>query len=1040
MTNNTYSHPNFITNSPVGKDLFDGKAHERIADNLAQIILENKSESKLIGLDGSWGSGKSNVVKIIERKLESTHHVFVYDAWGHQEDLKRRSFLEELIENLCNNNLLDKNEWSTKLKELLAKKRETVTKIVPRLSNGIILTLLVAIFTPISRAISEDIDQTWLKVLISSIPIIVGVLIWLIASLISGRLLGLVDIFYLYKEKELNTETHVTISEKEPSVREFQHWLLELSENLISKKIIVVFDNMDRLPSEKVNELWSSIHTFFSEDSYKNIWVIVPFDRKHISDAFDNNGTKANHFINKTFSVIHRVTPPVLTDWKAFFLIKYEEAFSSKKGEEYQTVRNIFDLLQPEITPRNVIAFINELVSLRLIADQDIKSRYLAIFVLTKHSILKDPVNSILNLDFLDNAAELFKDDPMLGDAISALIYGVPIKSASQITLSREIELSLRNNSPSKIIELLKHDHFSDILEQVVISQELSIENTIRCLGEVSSSNSELTDLTIMPTIWNNLNRKRRQIKVDRQKFTDFDQILLDNCSSEERLLTIKYLISKLSQFENSSGQEYYEALNDIKLFCERENVGIEIRPLIIKTVLSPKEFIRFVIRSNGEHKLFKVSTPLNELNDYLVKSMEDDVDELLVCPLIKNDYDLSPLLEICETWIDADSINESNFENIYYAYKTLSAKKPIKLLPDNRIQSILELVDKDSEAYYDLVAMRLSRVNKFSNKTGISQSVLSIDDENLAEQITKRIEYFGSYGDLLIEAISWKSNLLNRVLQKLTDKSYGTSRLDISKVLGKFNDIVTEANLDAEIFLQRLNAWVDYAKKKISEDNIAEEIPDPEFFEHAIKVKNELTTFICGEMLKYLNSLDIESWKEILKDKDSNNFKILNWMLAGNQIPKLSDNLVTVYKSFLIQYAKDEINLNNSILWKRLYEKINKNKIKSTAKDIRDIFIIDKTISPELFIYFFPILRDHGDLSERSSDVVRKILAAVSTDDESLILIVENQDVTIPLIYSAGDDSYDLKDAIRQKVENENGDIRLIKFAETIGLDFKRE
>jgi hypothetical protein len=37
---------------------------------------------------------------------------------------------------------------------------------------------------------------------------------------------------------------------------------------------------MDRLPPEKVKEIWSSIHTFFAEEEYKNIHIIIPFDRK----------------------------------------------------------------------------------------------------------------------------------------------------------------------------------------------------------------------------------------------------------------------------------------------------------------------------------------------------------------------------------------------------------------------------------------------------------------------------------------------------------------------------------------------------------------------------------------------------------------------------------------------------------------------------------------------------------------------------------------------------------------------------------------
>jgi hypothetical protein len=43
---------------------------------------------------------------------------------------------------------------------------------------------------------------------------------------------------------------------------------------------------MDRLPANKVKELWSSIHSFFAEEGFKNIWVIVPYDENHLSCAF----------------------------------------------------------------------------------------------------------------------------------------------------------------------------------------------------------------------------------------------------------------------------------------------------------------------------------------------------------------------------------------------------------------------------------------------------------------------------------------------------------------------------------------------------------------------------------------------------------------------------------------------------------------------------------------------------------------------------------------------------------------------------------
>lgn len=69
---------------------------------------------------------------------------FEYDAWGHQEDLQRRSILELLTSKLIDDGILSGNatikvkgggtktvSWSEKLKYLLARKTETVTENIP---------------------------------------------------------------------------------------------------------------------------------------------------------------------------------------------------------------------------------------------------------------------------------------------------------------------------------------------------------------------------------------------------------------------------------------------------------------------------------------------------------------------------------------------------------------------------------------------------------------------------------------------------------------------------------------------------------------------------------------------------------------------------------------------------------------------------------------------------------------------------------------------------------------------------------------------
>ena len=65
------------------------------------------------------------------------------------------------------------------------------------------------------------------------------------------------ELFYVYKGKEIQNTYTETISESEPTVLQFETFLSKL-ENSAIRKLVIVFDNMDRLPAAKVKEIWSS--------------------------------------------------------------------------------------------------------------------------------------------------------------------------------------------------------------------------------------------------------------------------------------------------------------------------------------------------------------------------------------------------------------------------------------------------------------------------------------------------------------------------------------------------------------------------------------------------------------------------------------------------------------------------------------------------------------------------------------------------------------------------------------------------------------
>ena len=186
MTQNNTKYT-FIKNQPLGEDLFSNKSQDKIASVISDKIIK-EPDFKIIGIDGEWGSGKSNLVKLIEKKLEMSHKFFVYDVWGHQEDEQRKSILIELTEFIkSESNLVKKrNNWDNKLKLLLAKSKETKTINQPYLSIGFIFSLLSIVYIPTVNVFKDsmvdffEIKRWYWKLLLVAFPIliVIGIYLW----------------------------------------------------------------------------------------------------------------------------------------------------------------------------------------------------------------------------------------------------------------------------------------------------------------------------------------------------------------------------------------------------------------------------------------------------------------------------------------------------------------------------------------------------------------------------------------------------------------------------------------------------------------------------------------------------------------------------------------------------------------------------------------------------------------------------------------------------------------------------------------------
>jgi len=1028
------TYPHFIDNTPLGEDLFQSGSQKKTAEGITKHIKNNASTYRLIGLDGGWGAGKSNVISIVKNLLGESYHVFLYDAWSHQEDLQRRSFLEELTDELQQHHVVDQEEWRGKLKMLLAKRKETIQQTVPRLSYAIIVAFLATVLTPVMTAIAGAVTCPFWKIVIAASPILTALAIWLIAIGKNKKYKNFLDLFYIYKQQELETITNQIVTENEPSVREFRNWMYDLEKSL-QKDLIIVFDNMDRLPAEKVQVLWSSIHTFFAETKHKKIWVIIPIDRVHITEAFSKDAEKANHFINKTFGVIFRVPPAVLTDWWDFFEIKFKEAFDGDELNELSIVKGIFDRYQTSITPRKIIAFINELVTLKLTWQDEIPLRYMALFLMNKDIILNDPVTAIISKSYRSKVSELFQDDQGVDDIISALVYNVPKETASQVTLQRQIVLAIRENDTELLHTISKHKDFFKILEEIHSKEDMDFESSVHSLDRIAVPDGNEYADEVLNNIWLKLSFQQKNTPIDNLEFTPVQNILLSNCPDSERLPLIKYITAKYSISRNLKGDGFFKAMKDLDDFIAMKNWEFSLEGNLRITNMQPQMFVEYLRSAKDLYHKYNVECNNSQLDEYITSEVDKDWKEADIIQYLKDKSVFPKLKAKIEDLITNDKVELENVSLIFSTYRILTTDRLLpKTMSDEHIDKLIQEATKNTNEFHELAAMRLSRGDSWEGQSSESEEILTSFEDDDVPSIANYIESFKTFGELVKQMTSWQQPLMSSVMKSLIKSSKGTSNANVLALTANFDKIVEITGVTDAEYLKRIEGWSKYFTNNLTEANLLESVPSLKFYETCATTKSKLSEKLFSTATSYLEKIEPDRWKQILEDENCMEFKLLIYFLKTDVIQALPNKAIDGYKQRLIQIGNEtETASHNANIWQQLYSSADKRQIKSTIKNIRDNFISNGNISPGLFMFFEEMLRNTGSLDERSSDVFRRIITPVINNNHCLEKIADNSSFYLSLFNSAGDERIDFVKALRKAQEGDEQSQTIADFGKMV-------
>ena len=1022
------NHYNYISKAPCGKDLFVGKAHQKTAEQIAQKILDAK-KSLMIGIEGSWGSGKSNLIQMIEKRVQekrvqerkSEAIFFTYDAWGHQNDMPRRAMLEELTSKIVQATQAlkeDKREyWEERKEKLLAKRKKTSTKTIPKVSAGILVLALMSILTPTCSKIGESLPKTYgagWDIAITVVPLVFGLgyagyKFYRLEKKTVKAFLN--ELLFLYQERTKEETTHEVVFSEEPSSSQFRDWMKDLDKSL-QTHLILVFDNMDRLPASKVQEFWAAIHSFFSEEKYEHIRVIIPFDRKHIISAFrgEDGGDKrcyGNDFIDKTFDVVYRVAPPTLSNWKGYLSNQWKEAFGGGLSPEH-SITQIYDLLTESKTPREIIAFINDCVTTSETCSASIPDEYIALFIIGKHKINESPQKELLELSFLEPLAYKYRNEKTQ-KYLSALYYQLPPEEVLDIVYTDQLRRELEKGETTLLKSLVGQPILPGLLENAIVAVT-NVENATLAFAEVEKE----SNTSIPAGFWEQLLQKAPQ---EEESPKPYQIELLKHTGEGQSKKYLKDVVESIysrSYSHTSDSEASNDKMIDAPTFYAniayvqkelREFPDLNPIELLHEAETTPELFIRFVQQAQSAYKDYKISCSMEDVDEYLSGMGIEELERLDIVKHLPTDG----RKKLTSFWKSLkDQIQRSTDPRaakillkqwVDLRMRDMNAKDE-PLMSDSLIRTLYETAEKDPFLEHCLLSMRLARGKDFSYSS--MEDILREENEELAKELTQEyIQIFVTYKDLLLmyEEMG-EYPLYTGIVRNLIANNLGR-HLSIKNVLPHYKEIYQTIGVSIDDLLRDWDRFQDSFAEKITEQTMRN-IPVDFFRDTAEMQQLQIVSHCRQTAVSYLQSITQDDWEEYFRRGD---YEYQLVMELRCDCP----NVYEAFKKIIEQEHEDQALILPDEVYSALVALFDEhNKIWApTYQAIRNRYgERDRDITTVLFMRYGKALIQDGELSKNPKAIQYLLPTALLTDPGTRGILIEKS-TEVAQILRAAEENY---------------------------------
>ena len=1103
MSNNKY--PRYISTNPTGQDLLDGKSQTKISKAIAEHIkyIDSLSEKdklmpkmpRVIGIEGKWGSGKSNVIKRLEFKDlidEPIYKFFTYDAWANQEDLQRRTILEQLTAYLIDDRRLlkdkvkvrmqdvDKNNefhtvdkmvtWKEKLDMLMAKRVKNITRSVSPLNMEFKLFMITLALTPMCIALMNALKFDGIKGwLYFGITIFATLLPAIISStiILGNKNLSFKNVLLAYQATTENKTTHQVVNEAEPTIHEFSTWMKEISDGLKEFKLIVIFDNMDRLPADKVKKLWSSIHSIFASEEYQNIWCIIPYDFEHLSCAFGNSEAEreqlTKYFIDKSFPVVYRVPEPVVIDYKKIFDEFFIQAFDTIVGvNDIDIINRCYRVTFPKPNIRAIISFINKLVTLTKVYGTSISPIGMAIYLLKEDNLIKHPTSQftdastgnlevkeesvttdeyILSNAFLSGLEKIIQDKTNLQKEISALVYGIDPERAYQLPMYNALKDCFENNeSQTSLNTYAKHPLFASVLIEIVHQIDSTYyQNVTTKLAEITDSDIPVESQVSIQQSWDYLAEQYVRLNSPVQKYTSLEKNILCHVNEEKQKRVAKEFCTILTSDQSVKGDDLFNTLSE--LFKESFANNWDISDICPKTYKSAEQFVVYVKAALSHYKQFPVYTDSQDLNSYLTDKLLADEDYTNVIEILREDKNYK-VISVANNAVVIFSEEKSSYliaVRLLHIIKLFYSKAKINPSSEYLI-SLWQKIKQDendsthpSDEYKELYA--LLAVSNPMNLQGEPQW----NDRDIAE----RTLFYTTTSKLISLSIQYSGDsalqglLFVSIINKIAD---GEPSIN-GGFVAIWNQLLSNnPNIKINHLLDFSEKWgYDNLIKEEEDKNLNQLLPNLAWIDEMFKSESHIAKVLIDKAISEIKSMSSDQYFQMqdLSPIDNYWYKVLEKLINNDKIANpLGDNLKKIVVRALQLIANN--NLRDNIVIHKLLS-LGYDDYPRYATDINDIRrqIFLRANGYVVSNENFPILHkwlERTGINELGNidDSADTILAPIVDDAKCQQIILSNRDYYRPIIEKSIETSSALHNKLRQLLKSEDG-LEFVQYIKSI-------